>query len=350
MSILRDIKLSRLQLIVIAIVVSLIIFFVMTFSANDKNKPSIMSENDYLQNKTEQAQVLASSVNARTEYEQSQDSMTPTHKDLESSTVSPQNSTSSVLDTRPNNSFSSLDDESLLNISDSLENSLVPAFLSIGEELNVEFEQKAARDVFVSRLPEGLGDSDFQQINSLLRDYLPYDMADSLAQKIEQTYRLNEQEQAYLSTALENNKSPETMDEQIAIAKHLASLKGEETQQETNSEPSQALSTWQKIQEKLENIQSNSNNPELDIHAVLSKEYGSEVADDHLELFNIENQWQEKYAVFLEEKNIISQSGLSEDDKAEQIESLIQQHYEENEWAAARSYDKLINLQLGSDG
>jgi hypothetical protein len=347
MNILGNIKLSRVQLIVIVIVFSLIVFFVMSFSSDDINKSSLNSGNQAQQKNTGQTQVLESSPNAPNEYKMSQESKTLNTKDSDTSADLVQDWNVSAIDTAPNNLFSSLDDESLLNVSDILENSVVPTFLSNIENADQRFQQKAAIDVFVSRLPEGLADSDFQQINSLLRDYLPYDFADNLIQEIQATYRLNEQEQDYLSSSLANNKSPETMAEQIAIAKHLESLKGESDQQELeqDSEPSKVLLDWQKTQEMLEKIQSSSNDPNQDMHETIKHKYGSKVADDYLELSGIEKQWQEKYAVFLDEKNIISESGLSDEDKAEQIESLIQQHYEENEWAAVRAYDEMMQSQ-----
>src|SRR5690606_9144256 len=133
------------------------------------------------------------------------------------------------------------------------------------------------------------------------------------------------------------------MAEQITIAEHLDSLKGEIVQEELEPDMNnnQALSDWQQTEEQLKEIQASSAEPNQDMHHVLTEKYGSNVADDYLELSSIEKQWQEKYAIFLIEKNIISESGLSEEDKAEQIENLIKQHYDKNEWAAVRAYDDL---------
>ena len=347
MSIFEGIKLSRIQLSVIGILFTLILIFAMKFSVNDKNNQSQTSENADQQDKSEQIQILSSSLKVSTEYESSQESMTSKHHSVEFPEALPLASQYSTLDATANNPLSSLDDESLLNVSDVLENSLVPVFLSNSEALDIRFEQKAAIDVFVSRLPEDLSDSDFQKINSLLRDYLPYDVADILAQKIEQTYQLHEREQAYLSSALANNKSAETMTEQILIGMHLASLKDEEVQQEPefDLEPSEAFLDWQKTEEKFKEIQSTSTNPNQDIHEAITHDYGAEVADDYLELANAELQWIEKYDAFLIEKSIIRDSGLSETDKTEQIESLIQQYYQENEWAAARAYDAMMQAR-----
>ena len=239
-------------------------------------------------------------------------------------------------------SLSMLDDESLLIISDIIENSVIPAFLDDRQNTETLNNKNAAIDVFVSRLPDGLAAEDFQKIKALFRDYLPYDIADNLAKDSEEKYRLNEQEQIYLSRTLQSNTLPETMERQIEIAKHLESLKGEQQETKINTEPSQAHSDWQKTQEKLKKIQSSSDTPEQDIYDVLEEEYGAQVADDYLELSNTEKEWQEKYAIFLAEKNIISESGLSDEDKSEQIESLIQQHYDESEWAAVRAYDEMM--------
>lgn len=341
---LGDIKISRVQLSVIGILFALIVFFVMPFSAEKNDNLSLNSDNQYLRNKPSLAKERDPSTSEGIKYGQFQQLMTSTHKTVESTIAVFQSSNASALEATSNNSLSLLDDESLLNISDILENSLVPAFSRNSTALDNHFEQKAAIDVFVSRLPEGLSDLDFQQINSLLRDYLPYDLADTLVQEVEQSYRLNEREQAYLSSALANTKSAETMAEQIVIAMHLAKLKGEEVQQEPeiDLEPSEAFLNWQKTEEKFKQIQSISTDPNQDIHEVIKDEYGSEVADDYVELANAETQWVEKYSAFLVEKNIISESGLSEQDKAEQIEDLIHQHYQENEWAAARAYDEMM--------
>jgi hypothetical protein len=311
------------------------IIFIVLFSSDQNNK-------------TEHVQVLTPLVNPHTKYQLPSEQSTPTHTEDLSSQTLPQSLNTSALDTAPNDLLASLDDESLLNISDVLENSLVPVYLNNSESLGNSVEQKVAIDIFVSRLPEGLGNFDFQKIKVLLRDYLPYDLADSLALEVEKTYRLDEQEQIYLSSMLANNKAVKTMAEQIAIANHLVSLKGGEIQQDSNFEPSQALSTWQKTQEKIEKIQSTAYNPNQEIYAAIELEYGSTVADDYLELSNIETMWQEKYAIFLGEKNLISKSGLSEEDKVDQIDSLIRQHYEENEWAAVRAYDAMMSEQPDS--
>lgn len=355
MSMLEAIKLSRVQLSVLGILFALIVLFVTPFSAGKINKQSLNSENQDQQNKAQlnqgQAEVLAPSTNEETNYEQFQELVRPTHNSVDIITVALQPSTSSTPDLESKNILSLLDDESLLNISEILENSLVPAFLNDSEALN-NFEQKAAIDVFVSRMPDDLSNSDLQQINSLLRDYLPYDLADTLAQKIEQSYQLHQREQAYLSSALANNKSAETMAEQIVIAMHLDRLKGEEFQHESelDPEPSEAFLDWQKTEEKFKQIQSTSTDPNQDIHEVIKGEYGSEVADDYLELANAETQWAEKYSAFLAEKRIINEAGLSEEDKAGQIENLIKQHYQENEWAAAKAYDAMMQASPDSEG
>lgn len=348
MNLLGRVQLSRIQIIVSAVLLFIIVILGVKLSSDDNQQKSIHAENEHPQNKTKQS--LESSAKPITEDDHSQQPTTSSGKIIEFSTVLSQKSNSADLDPAPNQSFSSLDDESLLNISDVLENSLVATFLNNNETSDQAFEQKAAIDVFVSRLPDGLSDSDFQQINALLRDYLPYDLADSLIHQVEEIYRLNEKEQAYLSTALANNKSPETMAEQIAIAKHLESLKAGGIQQESEHqiEASQEYLAWQKTEAKLEKIESSSTDLQENIHQTISEEYGAEVADDYLELSDIEIKWKEKYAVFLEEKSIISESGLSEEDKAEQIESLIQQHYEESEWAAARGYDEMMQGPPGS--
>tara|TARA_R110002167_G_scaffold30450_4_gene100841 strand:+ start:611 stop:1606 length:996 start_codon:yes stop_codon:yes gene_type:complete len=319
-------KLSGVQLSVIGILLFIIVIFLVPFVADKKDKASLNSDNQYQIN-TEKTQWLEPLANEGVKYEESQTLVEPL----------PVLSYSSM-DTAEEIIISSLDDESLLIISDILENSLIPVFLSNSDGLEYGFEQKAAIHVFVSRLPEGLLDADFQQINSLLRDYLPYDTADRLTLKIQQTYQISQREQAYLSGALVNNKAVVTMAEQMAIAEHLQKLKGEEVLHEIESEPSQALSDWQKTQEKIEQIRLNSDDPELEIHNALSEEFGSQVADDYFELANSEIQWMEKYDVFLNEKNIISESGLSEEEKERQIESLMQQYFQENELDAARGY------------
>lgn len=242
------------------------------------------------------------------------------------------------------NSFSNLDDESLLNISDLLENSLVPVFLANGNA----GEKAAALDVFISRLPEGLNESDFKAINTLLRDYLPYDLADELTKAAHEKYRSHEQQQAYLVATLPDNTFPKTMAEQIAIARHLESLQvANEINDDTQAdlEPSHELTDWKKMEEKLQEIASSPNASEQAIHQVIADEYDSNIADDYIELSVSEKQWQERYAAFLVEKIIIIESGLSAEDKAEQVETLIKEHYQENEWAAARGYDEMMQAQ-----
>lgn len=345
-----EFKLSRLHLMLIVILLFIAVMFLMLFGKDDGSMPSANTQSGSESISLEQVQESNLPNNISTEYDQFDKSTFP-RVNTSSIITSSSFIDRSAKDSSSTNSFSILDDESLLNISDILENSLVPTFLNTSESVNKSLDKNAAIDVFVSRLPEGLTNDDFQKVNALLRDYLPYDLADIIAQQTQEKYRLNEQEQAYLSSVLANEASPKTMEEQIVIAKHLESLKGNALPQdsEENLEPSPAYSDWQKTEEKLGKIASSSSNAEQDIRQVIAEQYNSQVADDYIELSSIEKQWQEKYAVFLEEKNIITASGLSEADKAEQIESLIQQHYDESEWAAARGYDSLTSRKVNQD-
>ncbi len=336
MNMLRNI--SLVQLIVSLLLISSLTYFVLQVSGLSHTAPPTKPEP---QRQQKQVTPFDNSVNNR------QQASLPGFKIVDIQPVSSVSSTPSVYSQANSTSYKStlatLDDQSLLNLSDIIENSVVPVFLDQYDTATTLMDKNAAIALLVSRLPEELVSQDFQEIKVLLRDSLPYDIADSLAQKSEEKYRLNAQEQAYLSNVIQNKATPASMEEQIAIAAHLQSLKTEQEGVDFNDEPSQAFSDWQKTQERLEKIQASSNASEEDIHQALKVEYGAQVADDYLELSNSEKQWQEKYTVFLKEKNIISNSGLSDADKTAQIESLIRQHYDEKEWAAARGYLDLMS-------
>lgn len=58
----------------------------------------------------------------------------------------------------------------------------------------------------------------------------------------------------------------------------------------------------------------------------------------------IQQEWEQRYEAFRAQKQIILASGLAEQDKAQQIETLLQQHYDKNELAAARAFDRSHTL------
>ena len=336
-----SIEITPLRLIVSAIACSVLVFIGMQFS--DDNHLEVSTEITPQQTKI--TSHIIDSQDVKPLSAPAEEQTQPIDIDLSRSARPPAHS-----DEDANNSYPSIDDESLSIIISRVENIVVPAFLHESEELDTLTNQSTALDIFASSLPEGLSSTDFQEINSLLRDYLPYDVADRLALQAEEKYLLNQQEQAYLSGVLSNGSTPDSMDEQIAIAKQLTILKGELADSEVDVETSDALLAWQKTLNILEEIQSTSSNPEQDRHNRLSEEYGEKVANDYLELAAIEAQWTDKYEAYLVERNIISEAALSDDDKQEQIESLIKQHYDENEWAAVRGYDQIMNQLTENEG
>ena len=337
-----SIEITPLRLIVSIISCSVLVFVVMQFSVDNHLELSAEIKPQQTQTTFDKTRPIKSQ--SATELGVSTEELTLPID------ISLSNSIRPAAHSDSDNSFLALDDESLLIISDRLENIVAPAFLRDNEEVDSRTNKNTALDIFVTSLPEGLSSTDFQEINTLLRDYLPYEIADNLALQAEEQYLVHQQEQEYLSSVLSNGRAPESMDEQIAIAKQLTILKGELADSEVDVEPSDALLAWQKTQHKLEETQSTSSNPEQDRHNRLSEEYGEKVANDYFELAAIEAQWTDKYKAYLVERNIISEAALSDDDKQEQIESLIKQHYDENEWAAVRGYDQIINQLPVNEG
>lgn len=337
-----SIEITPLRLIVSIISCSVLVFVVMQFSVDNHLELSAEIKPQQTQTTFDKTRPIKSQ--SATELGVSTEELTLPIDISLSNSIRPADHSDS------DNSFLSLDDESLLIISDRLENIVAPAFLRDNEEVDSRTNKNTALDIFVTSLPEGLSSTDFQEINTLLRDYLPYEIADNLALQAEEQYLVHQQEQEYLSSVLSNGRALESMDEQIAIAKQLTILKGELADSEVDVETSDALLAWQKTLNILEEIQSTSSNPEQDRHNRLSEEYGEKVANDYLELAAIEAQWTDKYEAYLVERNIISEAALSDDDKQEQIESLIKQHYDENEWAAVRGYDQIMNQLTENEG
>lgn len=245
----------------------------------------------------------------------------------------------------PVNNLLSLDDEALISLHDVLENSFVPVFVDSADSEN-SLDQQAAIDILLSRLPENMGRDAFLQLNSLMRDYLPYDLADSLTTQIQTDYLIEAKQQAYL----QQQGQVESMEQQVAMAEHLQKLSvSNDTTEVQNQAISTELAEWQAfeniLKHKGDDVQDNTR-----IRELITNSYDQRVADDYIELSEIENDWLQRYALYQAEKQVIVQSGLSQADKAEQIEALIQQHYEEKEWAAVRGYDELMASQADQGG
>ena len=220
---------------------------------------------------------------------------------------------------------SRLHEAELEHLSDVFLNSVYPAF-QYGFQLNQE--GRAAIDAFVASMPEDLSHADLQTLSAMIKDHLSYPEAEDLAFIITHLYRL-EQEEARLM----NEGAPiTTMADQLKAQKQLSKLREQWFGPELaallfGSTDDAPASSGQGTAGRLPD----------DNHPVTPPET---LTEEQAELADLENAWEQKYQRFLAEKQVITNAGLSQNEKDKQIESLLQQHYTPQELEAARAYDR----------
>lgn len=212
-----------------------------------------------------------------------------------------------------------LTDHQLAQLNELFLNSVAPYFQY---EFKLEADHKAALQIFVGRMPEGLSQQDLNTITEMIQSQLKTAEAEDLALLITSLYQL-EQEEARL---LGSGSMPTTMAEQLKMHAQLTQMRenwlGKEFASLLYASPEVAPSS-DEVEKDI-----NQGNQGEDLQSV-----ENEMADQ-------EKQWEQRYQLYLQEKQLIEKAGLAEQEKQLQIEALLKHHYSTQELEAARAFDR----------
>ncbi|WP_404365492.1 lipase secretion chaperone [Marinobacter sp.] len=189
-------------------------------------------------------------------------------------------------------------------------------------------EARAALDTFVASMPEDLTSEDLETISAMIQAGLSSPESEDLAFIITHLYRL-EQEEARL---MSEGAPVTTMAQQLEAQERLAQLRdqwfGPELSELLFSGADDAGTSSDQI--------SAGSQPAYDG----MEERPEALAEAQAELADMESAWEQRYQVFLAEKQVIDRAGLDQTEKDRQIEALLQQHYIPRELEAARAFDQ----------
>lgn len=227
----------------------------------------------------------------------------------------------------------------LLSLNALVQNALVPALQSLERarvSSDTELEAQSRRDhqaaltLLMDTLPAELSPGAEEQVLQVLYDYLPVADAESVFEKVLVLHLVTAQQESYIASL----PAISTMQEQITAAENLASI-SDEIETSAGYASTRQSETEDGIQEGKD-----IDTPTVDPYAHLQDaESGQQALED------LESRWLHKYQTFKAQKKRITQAGLSDSDKAAQIEALFRQHYTDNEQHAARAFDRMMQAQ-----
>ncbi len=196
-------------------------------------------------------------------------------------------------------------------------------------ELSLSSQHKGRLQLFVSSMPEGLNKLELSTVLRMIETQLNHPEAEDLAMLIGGLYQADRAEAAFLS----QQKVPKTAAEQEALLQNIQSIR----------------EAWlgKEIAELFYADEVAQDNPVSNLNS--TKPSKGPLTEQEVrvarELASIENEWEQRYQRFLQEKEYIDQAGLSEEDKQLQIDELLNHHYAANEIEAARAYDRFKTSQ-----
>lgn len=229
----------------------------------------------------------------------------------------------------------------------------------LGDKVSLDHSDLTAIEVFISRLPDNLSSEELNMLGNYLNAY----------------------QENHLLT-LDHLNSPEHLGNAEhnlgLIVTRLYSLKRQETHLLESAEPPADIEQTQALNDRMEQLRTPALGDELkheiysenqerpnelspDKPADLINELRHEgISDEQIRiqiderlshqngqnlkrLQSIEETWMRRYLSFLEDKQIILDAGLSEEDKALQIHKLYSKHYSDQELEAAIAFDKLVS-------
>ncbi|MCH8498982.1 MAG: hypothetical protein LAT63_10920 [Marinobacter sp.] len=202
-------------------------------------------------------------------------------------------------------------------------NTVYPSFQS---GFRLDLEGRAAIDVFVASMPEGLSSEELATISAMIERQLFTPEADDVAFIITHLYRL-EQEQARM---LSEGAPITTMAGQLEAQQRLSQLRddwfGPELAERLFSGTDDVDAATG---------ESPARNP---AGGTNTEELPERLTGAQAELAGMESAWAQRYQRFLAEKQFIDNAGLDETEKDQQIEALLRQHYPPEELEAARAF------------
>lgn len=208
----------------------------------------------------------------------------------------------------------------------------------------------AALEIFVSRLPSDLSVDERAYLQSVLEDQVVSDVSVELIGVIESMYALRQAEEALY----ERLGPPQTMEHMLEFHQQLSALRTSmlndrlaealyggavDATNELNQLPDPEDDP---LGHAIERLTQDGLSAE-EVAQALEDEFGSDAADNYLKLRSIEDQWLERYQVYLREKRFIVDAGLDPQEKQEQILALLRKHYSPEEYEAARRYDEAVS-------
>lgn len=240
---------------------------------------------------------------------------------------------------------------------DVLEESFYSSLLPLFEfDFKIDSKRKAALDVFVSKMPEGLSQEELINIAQLVNEHIPGEPGLLLGEALVRLYELNveteallksvsppgtEQEFIELRTRLENLRTTYLGHELALLMDGRFQSEDDDFTEEQYIDDSETLSTVGDMVEKL----SAEGLAEDQIFNQVAFAYGDDAADNYQELKDVQKHWMERYQNYLDEKRIIMEAGLDRHEKSRQIEDLLATHYGVNELQAAKAFDELMSTQ-----
>lgn len=214
--------------------------------------------------------------------------------------------------------FSTLTDNQLTILHELFVNNVAPYFQY---EFKLEADHKAALQIFVGSMPEGLSKQALDAISEMIRSQLQTAEAEDLALLIATLYQL-EQDEAQL---MAGGAMPTSMSEQLKMHDQLRKMREARLGKEF------ASILYASSEPELSRDKLTSTNKQLN----QDEEQASEK-----ELAEQELQWEQRYRNYLQEKHLIEKAGLAEQEKQLQIEALLKEHYSVRELEAARAFDR----------
>jgi len=262
-----------------------------------------------------------------------------------------------------------------------VEDALMMAKLDNVGALILDEQALASLNLVVSRLPGNLTPQDIQKIQNLIKQAQPGEAGEQVAQVLGDYYAFKQAEKEWLKSGVASNSLQGAIDQLEKITAMRQDYLGQAVadklflgQQQKASlslqkmaiQQGTELSAQQKDSElALLNMSNGSTSPDLnetanqqvqqlssdvesmrlagathsDIHAMRVDVLGEQAASQVVAMEQQQQQWENRYQSYIQEKQPILDSALSETDKQQQIEALLSVHYSSDELAGARAYD-----------
>ncbi len=208
-----------------------------------------------------------------------------------------------------------LQDAELERLSGVFENSVYPSFR---DDFQLDLDGRAALNAFVASMPKGLESEDLDRVSAMIEEKISGAEGEDVAFIITHLYRLEQEEARLMGEA----EPVTTMAGQLEAQEQLSELR----QQWFGPELSEKL--FPGAEESQADGSSVEEPPET-------------LSDEQAELAQIEGAWEQRYQRFLAERQYIDNAGLDQAEKDQQIDALLQQHFEPKEVEAAKAFDQM---------